>query len=111
MSTSEVESLKLQVSELKKELNSVDKKVDRILFHLNNDPETDHIGLMGRIQRSEMNCLILTKDIVSINELLTIDKEVKKRMLLFYGSIISVIAGAFYWLAKFIFTYIASKII
>lgn len=70
----------------KEEILSIEKKLDRVLFYLNDDPATGKKGLVSNAESLDTKILALNKKVdVFINEYET-DKKVKAAKIAAYAS-------------------------
>ena len=109
MSTVEVEELKKKINlvsdqnkELDNKIDSVDNKVDRILYYMNDDPLTGSIGLVQKVKHTEFNIQALTSKLMDVEQERKIELAVKKATIRTWAIIAGFGGGVAGWLFKFI---------
>ena len=84
----EVNELKEKIEKIETDLKKIDKGVDKILFHLNSDKDTNKEGVIEQVNRLDKEVSIL--------------KELKGKVITIAATISFIIGGAFA-IIKFIF--------
>ena len=79
--------------------DSIEKKIDRILTYIEDDPKTGRMGMYQQVQNNT-ECVVKNKDdIQDLKE----DIKTDKKVLTGKVTVLTVIGGVVLWIVKFIF--------
>jgi len=98
-----------EISELKVQMSEINKNVNSILFYLHNDPNTGKVGLVQQVKNNENQIEELNEKHDKMLLERTVDKAVRKSTMAIFGTIGGLVGGAIIWLAKIITTYVLAK--
>ena len=79
--------------------DSIEKKIDRILSYIEDDPKTGRIGMYQQVQNNTESTIKNKDDIEAVKE----DIKTDKKVLTGKVTVLTVIGGVVLWVVKFIF--------